>query len=51
MPSLTEAAFAKSYSPGATQMRYWGESDAAAYHDAMKAMFEEFMDKAKENVK
>ncbi len=51
VPSLTEAAFAKSYSPGATQMRYWGESDAAAYHDAMKAMFEEFMDKAKENVK
>jgi len=43
VPPATEAAFAKTFSPSAAQMRYWGESDAKAYHQSMKALFDGFM--------
>ena len=49
IPAATEAAFAKAYSPGAAQMRYWSESDAEAYHKAMENLFDVFMNKAKED--
>ena len=48
IPSATAAAFAKVYSPKATQMRYWSETDAANYRDKMKEVFDGFMSKAKE---
>lgn len=51
IPPCTEAAFSKSFSSGVAQMRYWSESDAKAYGEAMKTIFEEFMNKAKENAK
>lgn len=47
IPPCTEAAFTKSYSPEAAQMRYWGESDATDYHAAMKDLFVNFMEKVK----
>lgn len=47
VPPCTEAAFTKSYSPEAAQMRYWGESDAANYHAVMKHLFENFMEEVK----
>ena len=39
----TEAAFAKSYSPAAAQMRYWSKEDADAYRKGMKEMFKGFI--------
>ncbi len=39
----TEAAFAKSYSPAAAQMRYWSKNDAEAYREGMKKLFDGFM--------
>ena len=49
IPPCTEAAFAKSYSSGAAQMRLWSESDAKAYSEAMKMAFNGFMNKAQED--
>lgn len=51
IPPGTEAAFEKSYSPGAAQMRYWGNSDAIAYYAHMEKLFNDFMSLAKEDVK
>ena len=45
----TETAFAKSFSPSAAQMRYWSESDAKAYRQSMKAMFDGFMTDTEED--
>lgn len=49
VPPATEAAFAKTFSPSAAQMRYWGESDAKMYRQAMKDLFDGFMNSVKEN--
>ncbi len=46
VPPATEAAFAKSYSPAAAQMRYWSKNDSEAYREGMKKLFDEFMGKA-----
>lgn len=46
IPPITEAVFAKSYS-SAAQMRYWGQRDADQYYDAMKSLFDNFMESAK----
>ena len=46
VPPATEAAFAKSYSPAAAQMRYWSKNDSEAYREGMKKLFDEFMEKA-----
>ena len=46
VPPATEAAFAKSYSPAAAQMRYWSKNDSEAYCEGMKKLFDEFMEKA-----
>ena len=46
VPPATEAAFAKSYSSEAAQMRYWSKNDAEAYREGMKKLFEEFINKA-----
>ena len=46
VPPATEAAFAKSYSPAAAQMRYWSKNDSEAYCEGMKKLFDEFMGKA-----
>ena len=46
VPPATEAAFAKSYSPAAAQMRYWSKNDSEAYSEGMKKLFDEFMGKA-----
>ena len=43
VPPATEAAFAKSYSPAAAQMRYWSKEDADAYRKGMKEMFKGFI--------
>lgn len=51
IPPCTEAAFAKSYSSGAAQMRFWSETDAKAYSEAMKMAFNGFMKKAQEDAK
>lgn len=51
IPPATAAAFAKAYSPAATQMRYWSETDAKDYQDKMKDLFDGFMSKAKEESK
>lgn len=49
VPPATESAFAKTFSPSAAQMRYWSESDAKMYRQAMKDLFDGFMDSVKEN--
>ena len=49
VPPATEAAFAKTFSPSAAQMRYWGESDAKMYRQAMKDLFDGFMNSVKED--
>ena len=51
VPPATEAAFEKSFSPGAAQMRYWGEPDAMSYHDQMEKLFNAFLAKAQEGGK
>lgn len=43
IPPATEAAFSKSYSPKAVQMRYWEKTDAEAYREAMGDMLTAFM--------
>ncbi len=48
VPPATEAAFAKTYSPSAAQMRYWGESDAKLYRQSMKDLFDGFMNGTEE---
>lgn len=45
IPPATEAAFAKSYSVAAAQMRYWGKEDADAYRKGMKELFDGFIKK------
>ena len=47
VPPATTAAFAKTYSPAAAQMRYWSHSDSVKYHKAMKDLFDGFMRKAR----
>lgn len=47
VPPATTAAFAKTYSPAAAQMRYWSNSDSVKYHKAMKDLFDGFMCKAR----
>lgn len=49
VPPATESAFAKTFSPSAAQMRYWSESDAKMYRQAMKDLFDGFMNSVKEN--
>lgn len=49
VPPATEAAFAKTFSPSAAQMRSWGESDAKMYRQAMKDLFDGFMNSVKDN--
>ena len=46
IPPVTEAAFSKSYSSVASQMRYWGKKDADKYREGMKELFEGFIKKA-----
>ena len=43
VPPATAAVFAKSYSPAAAQMRFWGKNDAGFYRKAMKKLFDGFM--------
>ncbi|MBQ7252114.1 MAG: DUF262 domain-containing protein [Kiritimatiellae bacterium] len=43
IPPATEAAFAKSYSTAAAQMRYWSQKDAEAYLKGRKELFDGFM--------
>lgn len=51
IPPATAATFAKTYSPTATQMRYWSETDAANYLGKMKDLFDGFMSMVKEESK
>lgn len=51
IPPATAAAFAKTYSPTATQMRYWSETDATNYLGKMKDLFDGFMSMVKEESK
>lgn len=51
VPPATEAAFSKSYSSAAAQMRYWSRKDADAYREGMKELFDGFMKKAEGGVR